>query len=340
MSEYGADGADSCPATIADLSCLSPRCLDASSGRTPIGTSSGHIADIVLPSNIAFTRFDEDRAAGSTAPTAATKRSAGRVTARPERLVLPSGPGTRIVGLRLQDLPAEQIWIAGRPQPDTPFLPGALAITHLVHPTVPYLGDIFDTVQIDLPEATSASIADTHGMRTPGSVQVSRGWSDPIFAQLGQVLLEVLKHPERASRLFLDTLTLAVHTHLLETYIAVPRQGTGRARGGLAPWQERRVKEMMAADLQFPVSLSELAAACGLSVSHFSRAFKQSTGDPPHRWAMQLRLSKAKEMLSNTAMSITAIAIACGFADQSHMNKVFRRVVGCSPRTWQRTYSA
>ena len=107
------------------------------------------------------------------------------------------------------------------------------------------------------------------------------------------------------------------------------------ARGGLAPWQERRAKEMITANLG-GMPLKGLAGECRLSMSHFSRAFHRSVGMPPHRWLMKRRIEVAKEKLHDGRMSLTDVAAACGFSDQSHLSRVFRQTVGVSPGVWRR----
>jgi len=107
-------------------------------------------------------------------------------------------------------------------------------------------------------------------------------------------------------------------------------------RGGLAPWQVRRAKEMLMANLDGELTLEELARECELSRSHFARAFRKTTGRPPHRWLVAQRVERAKDMLLNSASSLAGIAAACGFSDQSHFNKVFSAAVGTSPGEWRR----
>lgn len=119
----------------------------------------------------------------------------------------------------------------------------------------------------------------------------------------------------------------------------VLREHAAWTRGGLAPWQMQRAKELMTANLQEHVPLSQLAARCGLSMRHFARAFRQSTGVPPHRWLLNHRVGQAKELLRNLAMSLAEIALACGFADQSHFTRTFTAVVGVGPGLWRRMES-
>jgi AraC family transcriptional regulator len=107
-------------------------------------------------------------------------------------------------------------------------------------------------------------------------------------------------------------------------------------RGGLAPWQVRRAKEILCANLDGRVPLQEVARECRLSVSHFSRAFRRSMGAAPHNWLLTRRVEAAKEKLRDDRLSLLDVALVCGFADQSHLTRVFTRIVGVSPGAWRR----
>ena len=107
--------------------------------------------------------------------------------------------------------------------------------------------------------------------------------------------------------------------------------------GGLAGWQEKRAKEILIADLTGATSLTDIALDCRLSVSQFSRAFKQSTGVAPHCWLIQQRVEAAKHRLTNHSMSLVDIALDCGFADQSHLTRVFAQHTGVTPAAWRRS---
>ena len=115
-----------------------------------------------------------------------------------------------------------------------------------------------------------------------------------------------------------------------------PRMAPPPVRGGLAPWQERRAKELMSTHLGREISLAFVAGECRLSVSHFARSFKQCTGKPPHRWLLENRVERAKELLTDAGLPLAEIALECGFSDQSHFTRVFSRIAGTSPGTWQR----
>jgi AraC family transcriptional regulator len=154
---------------------------------------------------------------------------------------------------------------------------------------------------------------------------------DDRIARCASLLAEECREPE--NRLYAEALTTAL-TALLFTRWKHP--SSERAKG-LAPWQLRRVLEFFEAHLAEDVSLRELADLVGLSQSQFARAFKASTGAPPHRWFVTARIKRAQELLLQGRASLADVSTRTGFADQSHFTKVFRRVTGTSPGHWQRS---
>ena len=116
-----------------------------------------------------------------------------------------------------------------------------------------------------------------------------------------------------------------------------PRLDSMFRRGGLAAWQARRAVEYIEGHLGLKMEVRDVADLVALSPSHFSRAFKQSLGSSPIAYVASRRVERAKLMLTSTRERLTHIALACGFADQSHFTRSFRRVVGTSPGLWRRT---
>jgi AraC-like DNA-binding protein len=106
---------------------------------------------------------------------------------------------------------------------------------------------------------------------------------------------------------------------------------TPQARGGLPPGAIRRVREYVEAHLSESMDLAELAGIAGLSVFHFARQFKQSAGVTPHHYLVQRRVERAQDMLSRTDLSLSQIALAAGFSDQSHLARHFRQMLGTTP---------
>jgi AraC family transcriptional regulator len=85
-------------------------------------------------------------------------------------------------------------------------------------------------------------------------------------------------------------------------------------------------------------SVRELAGAANLSVGHFTRSFEQATGLTPHRYLLHLRLSRARQLIAQRApgLSLAEIAATCGFSDQGHLGRHFRRVFGMTPAAFRR----
>jgi AraC-like DNA-binding protein len=138
-----------------------------------------------------------------------------------------------------------------------------------------------------------------------------------------------------------EMLPLFTEACVMQALAYVARAGKGprpNQGNGLAPWQLRRAKELLQASLTDNLSMGYVAASCRLSVSHFSRAFKASTGLAPHRWVMAARIESARNLLANSTMSLVDVADECGFADQSHFTRMFGRIAGTSPGQWRREH--
>jgi AraC-like DNA-binding protein len=140
-------------------------------------------------------------------------------------------------------------------------------------------------------------------------------------------LMPAFDNPEQANRMFAEHVTMAVGVHVAKIYGGM-KSVVRPARGGLAPWQLKRTKETLAANLEGDVSLGDMAKDCGISMGHFARAFRQSTGLSPHQWLLQRRVEEAKTLLQKREASLSEVALSCGFADQSHFTRVFCRMTG------------
>jgi transcriptional regulator GlxA family with amidase domain len=107
-------------------------------------------------------------------------------------------------------------------------------------------------------------------------------------------------------------------------------------RGGLAPWQLRRVTAHIESHLGGPITTKDLATIAKVSTYHFTRAFRESVSETPHEYVMRRRVERAQGLMLTTNIALGGIAIDCGFADQAHFNKLFRRFAGESPGAWRR----
>jgi AraC family transcriptional regulator len=92
----------------------------------------------------------------------------------------------------------------------------------------------------------------------------------------------------------------------------------------------------MQSDLCADPGLAELAALVDLSAEHFCRAFKASTGLPPHAWFVAHRVERARELLDSTNLPVEEVAAQVGYAEPSHFARMFRRTHGRSPTQYRR----
>jgi AraC family transcriptional regulator len=106
--------------------------------------------------------------------------------------------------------------------------------------------------------------------------------------------------------------------------------------GGLAPWQALKVTRHVEANLADRLSIGELAGLARLSNNYFARAFKTSLGCTPHSYVIERRIEQAKRILLETDTPLSQVALDCGMADQAHLSRLFRRLVGETPSVWRR----
>jgi AraC-like DNA-binding protein len=99
----------------------------------------------------------------------------------------------------------------------------------------------------------------------------------------------------------------------------------------------RRVRDYIDAHLSDSIELVELSEIAGLSVFHFARQFKHSEGVTPHYHLVSRRVERAKELLAGTNLSLSEIAFAAGFSDQSHLTRLFRQIVRTTPGQFRRS---
>lgn len=138
-----------------------------------------------------------------------------------------------------------------------------------------------------------------------------------------------------SGRLFLDSIDLAIGL-IIRQKSAELSVSTRTYRNGLTPMRLRRVIELINENLQYDLSLQQLADTAGLSVSHFSRMFRSSTGLSPHRYLLQRRVYSARELLRHSSNKVLDVASECGFKTQQHFARAFRGEFGVNPTEYRR----
>jgi len=244
-----------------------------------------------------------------------------------------------LIALQFRPCLDHDLFFEGRFVRPTGWFPGAVTIYDLRRSPIADIRDPYHCLMFHLPRKALDAVAYESGAPKVGDLtyRPGAGMVDAVTRNLLSSLLPATARPSEASALFLDHVALALTAHVACTYGSMQGQRSPR-RGGLGPSQERRVKELIVASLHEDISLARLAAECELSTRHFARAFRQSTGLSPHRWLLKCRAERARELLADRDLSLAEIATSCGFADQSHLTRIFSVIFGLSPGAWRRVH--
>jgi AraC family transcriptional regulator len=243
-----------------------------------------------------------------------------------------------LVAVMLRDVPKHDFWLDGRAMPRSPFLAGSSVIYDLKQNPIARCLSPFHTLFFYFPRAVLDLVADqAEAPRVDDLHYVpNEGIADTVIHGLARTLLPALDRPDEVNRLYFEHVAMAAGTHIARTYGGMAHRR--RQNGRLSPWQEKRAKALLAANLHGDLSRAQLAEECGLSADYFARAFKRSTGASPHRWLLQRRVDVTKELLTSSNMSLAEVAVAAGFYDQSHMTRVFFDSTTTTPASWRRNF--
>ena len=242
-----------------------------------------------------------------------------------------------LVSLKFRDYPDCECWERGRCVAKADVRAGATYLYDLKRDPRFVIDRPYHSIFFYLPRSALDDIA-----RQPGAPRIGEigyepgvGDDDAIVRHLGAILVEALHRPDETNQLFVDHVMLALTAHVAQTYGGL-KPAAEPNRGGLAPWQMKRACDRLESDLAGKVALQQIATELGLSVSHFSRAFRISTGLPPHQWLLRQRVKAAKQLMTIRDLPLSEIAMSAGFANQSHFTRVFSSLVGVSPGAWRR----
>lgn len=159
----------------------------------------------------------------------------------------------------------------------------------------------------------------------------SQGWVHHVINLLDAAIQELNRNGKTAHGTILKAAALLQH----QIDPSAP-QPAPDGRGRLQAWQAIKVQEYIDRHIAASPLVSDLSVLVHLSNAHFSRAFRRTFGETPHRFLIRRRLEFAAQYMLQTEMPLTDIALKCGFADQPHFSKHFRRASGLSPSAWRR----
>jgi AraC-like DNA-binding protein len=164
------------------------------------------------------------------------------------------------------------------------------------------------------------------------------GLDDPIICQVLVAIQQEVEGPGSNSPSYVDSLLMLLLNRLVRcaSNIATPFSRSIYAKGGLAHWRLKQALQLLEGDSTKAPLLSEIAESINLHPTSFCRAFKQSTGVPPHRYLLIHRTNQAKKMMEDRNLTLTQIALDCGFSSSSQFSAAFKRIVGVPPRAFRR----
>ena len=159
---------------------------------------------------------------------------------------------------------------------------------------------------------------------------------DPVLVGIAASLAQESREAGLGGRLYAEALRNHACVHILRHYANVVFREPKRS-GGLSHAQCRLLNQYLDENLDRNVSLAELAGVVQLSVFHFTRKFRTEFGCPPHTYVMRMRMERAKAQLAKGNIPLKVVAASSGFSDQSHMTRLFRRLLGVTPSEYRRT---
>jgi AraC family transcriptional regulator len=178
-------------------------------------------------------------------------------------------------------------------------------------------------------------VAEESGLR-PGQSNIRNRFQvrDAQIEHIGWALQTEMERGYPCGRLYMDSLATALAAQLLRNHSSLPGKPLP-AREGLAGRRLKQVLAFIEDNLNADLSLNDIAAVAGLSLSHCKALFQQSTGLPIHQYLIRRRVERAASLLRDGSLPISQVALEAGFAHQSHLAMHMRRVLGISPKTFQ-----
>ena len=192
------------------------------------------------------------------------------------------------------------------------------------------------TIAID-PQAFAQT---TYEIVDPDTIELLPLFStpDPLMYQIGVALKSTLIKQDKTSRLYAETLVNTLSLHLLENYCTTRPSLREYVTGQLPRHKLQRVTDYINAYLDRDLSLKELSSLVQMSPHYFSQLFKSSTGTTPHQYVIRCRIDRAKKLIVQNKLPLAEIATKVGFADQSHLHRHFKKLVGVTPRTFKQLH--
>lgn len=239
-------------------------------------------------------------------------------------LVVPAGPPV-----------AMEVTTAGRRQRST-LRQGELIFQPAGVPARPHWETELHIMLLAIDPACVKQAVDETPGQARGELVPWFGVSDRLLYLIARQLLAEYEHQEQPDRFYVESLAQTLVAHLITKYTAAAPRWSPNGPGP-GDRRVRLVRDYLLDHLADKPTLGGAAAAAGLSPAHVAALFRAAMGVSPHRYLMQQRVGKARELLLHTPMSIAEVAARTGFADQSHLTRVMRQLVGVTPAALRRS---
>jgi len=201
------------------------------------------------------------------------------------------------------------------------------------------VGGIVHTLHLYLRRALITEVAADIVVGDPSDLDIVPrfGDTDPLIEHLMLAVRAALRDDDPAATAYVDYLGRAIAACLLRQHssVSVSRQHYHSGEV-MADNRLNRALEFIEASLAQPVDLPAMADAAGLSASHFARQFRATMGTAPHQYLVQRRVERARRRLEGSDESVAEIAFECGFANQEHLTRMFKRVYGITPGAYRK----
>jgi AraC family transcriptional regulator len=194
----------------------------------------------------------------------------------------------------------------------------------------------FLTVSLD-PSFVRCLAAEMGAAPANGELPARPPFGDPFIVSLINCLRREIASAYPGGRAYGESLAAALVAHLLREGAGI-HSSDGPAGRGLSRPQLRRLDAYIQEHLAEDVSLQTLADLAGVSPFHFLRLFKRTTRRTPHRYLLERRLERARELLRRGSLPLAEVAVEVGFCDQSHLTHHFKRTYGLTPGEFRRQH--
>lgn len=215
------------------------------------------------------------------------------------------------------------------------FRQGSVCLVDLAHGACIRLFSDLDSLAFHLPRELFREVAEFSAAPKATRLRCRRGEDDDVMRNLGAALLPLFETQGSSHTPVLQHIAIAICAHLLHAHGDLSAEPGSGSAARLSVWDEKAAKDFMIdhfAD-QFPMAAA--ASAAGVSSRDFIEGFKGVTGQTPQQWLMRYRIARAKQDFADRALTLAEIATRCGFTDENHFTKVFRRVTGATPSAWR-----